>query len=170
MNVVKLGIEAEKSQLIESRKFQITEIARIYRVPPHMIMDLERATFSNIEHQGIDFVTHTMMPWAIRWEQQINLKLLGGKFFAEHLMDGLLRGDIKSRYDAYAVGRNWGWLSVNDIRRMENMNPVTNGDDYLQPMNMTVIGEKVEPPADQPTAEELQQAASALRKIRLIGR
>lgn len=168
MDVIKLGIEAEKAQLIESRKFQITDIARIYRVPPHMIMDLERATFSNIEHQGIDFVTHTIMPWAIRWEQQINLKLLGGKFFAQHLMDGLLRGDIASRYNAYAVGIQNGWLCPNDVRGLENMNPIADGNEYLRPMNMVPLG--TEPEDEQPTEDEVEQAARTLRKLRLIRR
>lgn len=167
MEVIKLGIEAEKAQLIESRKFQVAEICRIYRVPPHLIADLERSTNNNIEHQGIEAVTYTFLPWAIRWEQQIDLKLLGGKFFAQHLMDGLLRGDIKSRYDAYSVGIQSGWLCPNDVRRLENMNPIKDGDIYIRPMNMVPLGTD---PTEQPTDQEIDQAARTIQKLRLIGR
>lgn len=145
MDFEKIGIPPEDAQFLETRKFQLNEIARIYRVPPHMIGDLERATFSNVEQQSIDFVVHTVRPWLVRWEQAINMKLFTQserrRFFAEHLVDGLLRGDIKSRYDAYAVGRQNGWLSANDIREMENMNPIEGGDVYLVNGNML--------PADQ---------------------
>lgn len=128
------------AQYIETRKFQVTEIARIFRVPPHMIADLEKATFSNIEQQSLDFVTHSLMPWIVRWEQEINRKLLSGDYFAKFNVAGLLRGDIKSRYEAYNQGRTGGWLSVNDIREFEDLNPIENGDIYLQQMNMIEAG------------------------------
>lgn len=141
----RISLPPEDAQFIETRKFQTTDIARIFRVPPHMLGDLERATFSNIEHQGLEFVVHTLRPWLVRWEQELNRKLFlpseRGRFFVEFKVDGLLRGDIQARYNAYAVGRNWGWLSINDIRRLENMNPITNGEDYLQPLNMTIAGD-----------------------------
>lgn len=140
----RISIPPEEAQFIETRKFQLQDIARWYRVPPHMIGDLERATFSNIEHQGLEFVTHTLRPWLVRFEQEITRKLFptssSGRpspYYVEFNVDGLLRGDIKSRYDAYAVGRNWGWLSVNDIRAKENMNPLPDGDQYLVPLNMS---------------------------------
>jgi len=140
MDFEKIGIPPEDAQFLETRKFQLNDIARFYRIPPHMIGDLERATFSNVEQQSIDFVVHTIRPWLVRWEQSINMKLFPEherkSYYAEHLVDGLLRGDIKSRYEAYAVGRQNGWLSANDIREMENMNPIDGGDVYLVNGNM----------------------------------
>lgn len=139
-------IAPEDAQLIETRKFQVSEIARWYRVPPHMIGDLDKATFSNIEHQALEFVTHTLRPWLVRFEQEINRKLFPSTtsgqpsdLYAEFNVDGLLRGDIKARGDYYVRGRQWGWLSVNDIRSRENMDPVENGDIYLTPLNMVDI-------------------------------
>jgi HK97 family phage portal protein len=140
-----VGIPPDAAQFLETRKFQLNEIARIFRVPPHMIGDLERATFSNVEQQSIDFVTHTLRPWFVRWESSIKLKLLTPyerrRFFAEFLVEGLLRGDTESRYRAYAIGRQNGWLSANDILDMENRNPIEGGDVYLVNGNMI--------PADQ---------------------
>lgn len=133
----------EQSQFIQSRKFQITDICRWFGVPPHLAMDLERATFSNIEHQSLEFLTHTMRPWFVRWEQTLNAALLTEserqEYFFEFLVDGLLRGDINSRYSAYAIGRQNGWLSADEIRSLENMNPLPNGagQQYLRPLNMT---------------------------------
>jgi len=135
-----IGIPPEDAQFLDTRKFQVNEIARIYRVPPHMIGDLEKATYSNIEQQSIDFVVNTIVPWLRRWEQAINSKLLTPsewkEYFAEFKVDGLLRGDIESRYKAYATARQWGWMSANDVRELENMNPIEGGDVYLIPLNM----------------------------------
>jgi HK97 family phage portal protein len=143
MKYNRIGIPPEDAQFLETRKFQLNEIARIFRVPPHLIGDLDRATFSNIEHQSIEFVVHTLRPWLVRWEQAIIMKLLTPlerrRFFAEFVVDGLLRGDVKSRYDAYAVGRQNGWLSANDIRNLENMNPIDGGDAYLVNGNMMPV-------------------------------
>lgn len=142
MTYKQIGVPPEEAQFLETRKFQVTEIARFFRVPPHMLADLERATFSNIEQQSIDFVTHSIRPWLVRIEQSVNFKLFGQegakKYFAEFVVDGLLRGDIKSRYEAYAIGRQNGWLSADDIREKENMNPLPNGqgEHYLVPLNM----------------------------------
>jgi HK97 family phage portal protein len=147
MTIDKIGIPPEDSQFIESRKFQLAEVARIFRVPPHLIGDLTNATFSNIEHQGIEFVVHTIRPWCVRWEQRIHKALLAPEeakaFYPEFLVDGLLRGDMAARYASYSVGRNGGWLSANDIRELENQNPIEGGDEYLIPLNMI--------PADSPT-------------------
>jgi len=133
-------IPPEDSQFIETRKFQLNEIARIFRVPPHMIADLEKATFSNIEHQGIGFVMHTLRPWLVRIEQAIFMQLLTEneqqKYFVKFNVDGLLRGDFKTRQEGYAIGRQNGWLSANDIRKLENMDPVEDGDVYLVNGNM----------------------------------
>ena len=140
MSYREIGIPPEDAQFLETRKFQVADIARIYRVPPHMIGDLDRATFSNIEHQSIEFVVHSLRPWLVRWEQSINTTLLTESqrqsYFAEFLVDGLLRGDIQSRYQAYAVARQNGWMSANDVRRLENQNPIEDGDVYLVPLNM----------------------------------
>ena len=140
MTLKEIGIPPEEAQFLETRKFQRSEIASIYRVPPHMIGDLERATFSNIEHQSIEFVVYSIRPWLVRWEQAMNQVLLTAaerrEYFIEHLVDGLLRGDIGSRYAAYATGRQNGWLSANDVRQMENMNPIDDGDVYMVPLNM----------------------------------
>lgn len=168
MKPEKIGMTMEDAQFIESRKFNRSEICSIYRVPPHKIMDLDRATFSNIEQQAISYVVDAIRPWAVRWEQAINQQLLNGSglFFAEHSVDALLRGDIRSRYAAYAIGRQWGWLSVNDIRSLENMNPIPDGDGYLQPLNMIKFGEKPKPKPDKPISEEeKEEAARALRKL-----
>jgi hypothetical protein len=130
------------AQFIEGRKFQVEEICRIYRVPPPFIQDHTHSTFSNIEHLSIDFVVHTIRPWLVRIEQAIQSKLIPyarqEEYFAEHVVDGLLRGDIASRYSAYATGRQWGWLSADDIRELENQNPLPDeqGKVYLIPQNM----------------------------------
>ncbi len=138
-----VSMNAEDAQFLQTRQYQITEIARLFRIPPHMIGDLSRATFSNVEQQSLEFVTHTIRPWLVRWEQALSRSLLPKAdhdrgYFIEFLVDGLLRGDIASRYQAYSIGRNNGWLSANDIRRLENMNPLPDrqGDLYLVPLNM----------------------------------
>lgn len=138
MTYKQISIAPEDAQFLETRKFQLAEIARIFRVPPHKLADLERATFSNIEHQSIEFVTDSLQPWMVRWEQAVAMRLLVGKerskYYAEHLVTALLRGDTKSRYEAYQIGRQNGWLSTNDIRKMENQNPISaeeGGDSYM---------------------------------------
>lgn len=133
------------AQLLESKSFQIEDICRIYRVPQHLVQMLGHATFSNIEQQSLEFVMYTMLPWFNRWEDNINMQLLTpaerkAGYYIEFKMDSLLRGDIASRATYYAQGRQWGWLSVNDIRRLENMPPIINGDIYLQPLNMGEAG------------------------------
>ena len=138
-----LTLSQEDAQYLETRQFQVVEIARWYGVPPHLIGSLERATFSNIEHQSIEFVTHSLRPWLVRWEQEIARKLFepGEAYYAEHLVDGLLRGDTRTRYESYRIAREAGWLSVNEIRGLENMNPVPGGDTYVQPLNMGTVGQ-----------------------------
>jgi len=145
MKVEQIGIPPEEAQFLETRRFQAQEVARLFRMPPHKIGLLENATFSNIEHQAIEFVTDTIRPWLIRNEQAMFRDLLSDSeqaaIYFEYLVDGLLRGDTTSRYQSYAVARQWGWLSANDIRRMENMPPIDEGGDvYLQPLNMSPAG------------------------------
>ena len=135
-----------EAQFLETRKFQVEEICRIYRVPPHMIGDLDHATFSNIEHLSIDFAVHTIRPWVIRIEQAMNRALFSqkekGKFYVRFNLDGLMRGDYKSRMEGYSIARQNGWMSANDIRQMENMNPISEeegGNAYLVNGNMIPI-------------------------------
>lgn len=136
----RIGIPPNEAQFLETRKFQAEEIARLYRVPLHKIGLMDRSTFSNIEQQAIEFVTDTILPWCRRWEQAINMRLFDEReqkeYYAEHLIDGILRGDMKTRYESYAVGRQWGWLSANDVRERENLNPIEGGDIYMVPLNM----------------------------------
>jgi HK97 family phage portal protein len=141
LKYTKTAVQANDAQFIESRRFQIEEIAgRIFRVQLHLIGELSHATFSNIEHQGIEFVTYTLMPWLKRIEQAVQIDLFDYSnrqtYFAEHLVNSLLRGDIQTRYNAYAQARQNGWMSANDIRELENMNPIEAGDIYLVPLNM----------------------------------
>ena len=155
-----VSIPPDDAQFLETRKFQVREIARIFRVPPHMVGDLEQATFSNIEHQGIEFVIHSLRPWLVRWEQTMNWNLVSprerGQVYAEFLIEGMLRGDIESRYRAYATGRQNGWLSANDVLELENMNPLPGeqGNIYMVPLNMTpasdFVGDEGEP-GEEPT-------------------
>ena len=127
-----ISIPPEEAQFLETRKFQIDEIARLYRVPPHMIGDLEKSSFNNIEQQSLEFVKYTLNPWVVRWEQSLQKALLNTaeqkRYFIKFNVDGLLRGDYQSRMAGYAVGRQNGWLSANDIREMENMNPIPEED------------------------------------------
>jgi HK97 family phage portal protein len=145
MTYQEVGIPPAAAAYIEDQKMSVLDIARVYRVPPHMIGDLERATFSNIEHQAIEFVTHSLRPWLVRWEQAIQQRLMTERdrqtHLVEFLVDGLLRGDVTSRYQAYAVARQNGWMSANDIRELENQNPIDDGDLYLVPLNMVPAGD-----------------------------
>lgn len=137
-----MGIPPEEAQFLETRKMQVEELSRWLRIPPHKLGHLERATYSNIEHQGIDYVTSALRPWLVRWEQALALRAFNSderaRYFAEHLVDGLLRGDTKSRYESYAVARQWGWMSADDVNELENRNPLPDGqgETYLVPLNM----------------------------------
>jgi HK97 family phage portal protein len=131
-----VSLSNKDAQFLETRKFQIAEIARIFRVPPHMIQDLDKATFSNIEHQGIDFVVHTIRPWLVRFEKAIKRDLIINhrKLFAEFLVDALLRGDFNSRMSGYATAIQNEIFSRNEVREMENRNPVPGGDEFRNPI------------------------------------
>ena len=148
MKYQQIGIPPEEAQFLETRKFQINEIARLYRIPPHMVGDLDKSSFSNIEQQSLEFVKYTLDPWVIRWEQSLQRSLLlpgeKGKYFIKLNVDGLLRGDYQSRMNGYAVGRQNGWFSANDIREMENMNPIQDeqgGNLYLINGAMTKLAD-----------------------------
>lgn len=132
-----ISMTNKDAQYIEARKFQIEDIARIFNVPPHKIGHLEKATNNNIEHQGLEFVVDTMMPWFVRWEQAIARDLLGKKDsarkFAKFNVAGLLRGDSKARAEFYASGIQNLWLNPNEVREHEDMNPREGGDKYINP-------------------------------------
>jgi HK97 family phage portal protein len=143
MKYTPISISPEQAQFLETRKFQIDEIARIFRVPPHLVGDLEKSSFSNIEQQSLEFVKYTLDPWVIRWEQSLSRALLNEdekrKYFFKFNLEGLLRGDYESRMSGYAVARQNGWMSANDIRELENMDKIPaedGGDLYLINGNM----------------------------------
>ena len=138
MKFHEVGVTNKDAQFLELRKFQITDIARLFRVPPHMIADLERATFSNIEQQSLEFVMHTMTPWAERWEASIESELLleGDDIEIEFDFANLMRGDAASRSSYYQSGIQNGWLTRNEARIAENLNPIDGLDQPLRPLNM----------------------------------
>ncbi|WP_446898883.1 phage portal protein [Clostridium sp. LBM24168] len=140
MKFQSIGIPPEQAQFLETRKFQTEEICRIFRVPPHLVANLDKATFSNIEHQSISFVVHTIRPWLVRIEQSINKALFTEsekrEYFVSFVVEGLLRGDYASRMQGYAIGIQNGFLSPNDVRTLENMNTIENGDIYAMNGNM----------------------------------
>lgn len=148
MKYKSIGISPNAAQFLKTRKYQVEEICRIFRIPPHMVGDLDRATFSNIEHQSIQFVVHTLRPWLVRWEQAITRCLLNekerGVYYARFNVDGLLRGDYQSRMEGYGIGRQNGWLSANDIRELEDLSPIPEeqgGNEYF--VNSGMMGQNI---------------------------
>ena len=148
MKYTPISISPEQAQFLETRKFQINEIARIFRVPPHMVGDLEKSSFSNIEQQSLEFVKYTLEPWLVRWEQSMVRSLLTPsekqQYFIKFNVDGLLRGDYASRMNGYATARQNGWMSANDIRELENLDRIPaedGGDLYLINGNMTKLAD-----------------------------
>jgi HK97 family phage portal protein len=165
MDVTTIGIANNEAQFLETRKFQVTEIARIFRVPPHMLADLDRATFSNIEQQSINFVMYTLMPWLVRHEQAIYRDLLteGERrtMFAKYNVEGMLRGDTLSRYQSYQVAVNNTILTPNEIRELEDRNPMEGGDVLFTPLNLIALGTEPAPPAAAPTVEPAPEPPQA---------
>ena len=160
MKYTPISISPEQAQFLETRKFQINEIARIFRVPPHMVGDLEKSSFSNIEQQSLEFVKYTLDPWVIRWEQALSRSLLSDeekkKYFFKFNVEGLLRGDYQSRMQGYATARQNGWMSANDIRELENLDRIPTedgGDLYLVNGNMLPL-EKAGAYADKDSKKE----------------
>ncbi len=135
-----VGMKSTDAELLDSRRFSAIEGCRWFRIPPHKIFELERSTNNNIERQSVDYVVDSLLGWTERWEQAIwrDLILAKGRFFAEHNLDGLLRGDIETRFKAYALAVQWGWMVRNEVRAKENMNPIEGLDKPLTPTNMTV--------------------------------
>jgi HK97 family phage portal protein len=178
LELKQIGLSNKDSQFLEANVNSREEVCAIYRVPPHKIAILQRATNNNIEHQGIEFVTDAIQPAATRWERRVNVDLIdpisaalddGAEYFAEFIVGGLLRGDMKSRYDAYAIGRNWGWLCPDTICEFEGMNPLPEGkggQEYLRPLNMVPSGTVYLPsmatdvpdPQDKPAPDKNQPA------------
>jgi HK97 family phage portal protein len=174
-----IGLPPEDAQFLQTRQFQVVEIARWFNVPPHMLRDLSQATFSNIEHQGLDFLIYTLLPWLIRWQQEYTRKLFPGKksnrFGIAHDVKALLQTDTAGRYNAYAVGRNNGFLTLNDILRSENMNTIEDetGDQRIMPANMVVLqpdtGDEVAPKDGiEKTAMNGAQVTSLLTIIQAV--
>ena len=155
------GVSPADAQALDGRVFQLQEVARIFNMPPHMLKDLSKSSFSNIEQQSLEFVKYTLRPWLVRFEQAYNTQLLRpvqqNKLFFEHLLDGLLRGDSTARHSSYVSGRNWGYYSANDIREFENMNPLPGkeGDMYLVPLNMVPADQAANPPEPPPAVKEV---------------
>jgi HK97 family phage portal protein len=186
MKYTPISISPEQAQFLETRKFQIDEIARIFRIPPHMIGDLEKSSFSNIEQQSLEFVKYTLDPWVSRWEQSMRRALLRPEekkeYFFKFNVDGLLRGDYQSRMNGYATARQNGWMSANDIRELENLDRIPEedgGDLYLINGNMTKLADagifatsaqkteeqpdEEKEPSGQPDEESQEQSESGNR-------
>lgn len=138
------SVPPEDAQFLETRKFSRSELAGIWRVPPHMIGDLERSTNNNIEHQSLEFVTFTLVPWMARWEAAIELQLLSdtgrAAYFVEIDANGLMRGDAASRAAFYKAAINDGWMMPNEARVRENMNTEPAGDVFMRPLNTSYVG------------------------------
>ncbi len=159
----RISLPNNEAQFLETRKFQVSEICRIFRVPPHLVGDLEHATFSNIEHQSISFGVHTIRPWLVRIEQSMNRALLSdsekGRLYVRFNMDGLLRGAYKERMEGYAIARQNGWMSANDIRELESMNPIPDmegGNAYLVNGNMIQITKAIQQSKEEQREEVLE--------------
>lgn len=148
MKYTQIGLKPEDAQFLASRQFQLPEICRWFRVSPHMVGDLSRATFSNIEHLGLEFLTQTLGYWLKVWEQTISRCLLTAEerktLYAEFDTDALLRGDYKTRMEGYAVARQNGWINGNEIRRRENMGPIPGGEQYVIQLNMQPLDQVAE--------------------------
>ncbi len=149
MEFQQMGIPPDDAQFIESRKFQIADIGRIFNIPSPLINDLERATFSNISELYIGFLRYSVTPWIVRWEQELNRKLFpkSNTYYVKFNLQGLLRGTLKERAEYYKTAVINGWLSRNEVRELEDLNRVDGLDEYLQPLNMGSGQEGTEEPS-----------------------
>ena len=157
-----IGVPPDDSQFLQSREFQVIEICRWFNLPPHKLKELAKMNYNSLEQMNVEFLTDTLRPWLVRWEQELNRKLLRKqdreRLLFEHAVEGILRGDLQSRYTSYSIARNWGWLSVNEIREKETLNPVEGGDTYLTPQNMAPANG---PSPDPAAAQSAQQVTNA---------
>jgi HK97 family phage portal protein len=174
LDVATIGISNRDAQFLELRKYQVTEIARIFGVPPHLVADLERATFSNIEQQAIEFVRYCLGPWMRRIEQAIAMRLMTAKmrnvYFAEFYADRLLRGDMQARSVFYHEAILDGWMNRNEVRDRENMNRAEGLDEFLIPLNEETVGAEKEPPAPaSPKPSAVDPSDDSERASRLAG-
>jgi HK97 family phage portal protein len=142
-----LSMPNDDAQWLETRKHQVTDVSRWTRIPAHKLSDLEHATFTNIEHQAQEYVTDALMGWIVRWESEIGRQLLrtdwigaGGDYYAKFNVNALLRGDQQTRYQSYAIGRQWGFINGDKIAELEDWNRWPGGDEYIVPLNMTTLG------------------------------
>jgi HK97 family phage portal protein len=157
-----VGIPPEDAQLLLTRRFSVSEVARMFGLPPHLLADVEKSTSwgTGIEQQNIGLVVYTLGPWFARFEQRITRELTGAGIFAEYDVNGLLRGDMKTRFSSYAQGIQWGWLSRDEVRGYENLEPIPDGEGskFLVPSNMQVVDEENEPDeTDEPEAEPIDE-------------
>jgi len=160
LKYTELGFSPQDAQFLESRQFSVTEICRWYRISPHLVQDLSRATFANIEHLAIEFVQHTLMPWCVRWEKALNRTLLTDQekkqgYYFKHNMNALLRGDFASRMAGFSTALQNGIMCPNEVRELEDMNPFDGGDDLHIQLNMQTLGDGT------PTASQ----AASLQKL-----
>jgi HK97 family phage portal protein len=166
-----VGVPPEDMQFLQTRQFQAIDIARLFGVPPHKIAELSRATFSNIEHQSIEFVQDCLGDWMASWESECTSTLLSTReqqsIFLEFFPEYLMRGDLPSRYAAYNIGRNGGWLSINDVREKESMNRIEGGDEYMQPLNMENVA-AAPAEGDDPEGDQLDGPSTGLPALPAI--
>ncbi|GAG83485.1 unnamed protein product, partial [marine sediment metagenome] len=173
-----LSLSQKDSQYLETRQFSVRDIARWFRIQPHKIGDLADATFSNIEHQSQEYVSDTLTPWFVRWEQAIRMQLMtpqqqAESLYVKHNANALLRGDLKSRYEAYASGIVNGWFTRNEAREREELNPIDGLDEPLVPLNMAVVGEEPveeEQPTNNAFIEDIAARITAAEERGLLTR
>jgi len=168
MDIKTLGMSNDDAQFLESRKFSAYELCQFLGVPPHLVFLLDRATFSNIEHQGLEFLTIHLNPYLVRIEQELQ-PWLGDDYFAEFLRDAIVRGDLSSRYTAYNMGLQAGFITPNEVRLRENLDPLPGGDELRTPLNMAPASGQAQPqppqqqrePEPEPDSEDKEAAAIA---------
>jgi HK97 family phage portal protein len=158
MKYTPIGIPPEQLQFIQEQKFSVEQIARIFGVPPHMIGAMDKPTYASVEQQSLEFVRYTLYPYVRCLERGVDKALLDPQYSWRFNLDAFERGDIATRYNSYAIGRQWGWLSANDIRTKEDLNTFGGGDDYLTPLNMVAVPPGQQPP---PPASPAPAATSA---------
>ena len=169
MDYKQMAMTHEQAQLIESRKLSVADISRLYGIPLALLNETAGESYKSVEQNTLNYLTFALMPWIRRWESAMHRDLLQPnerkKYFIEFNFSGLIRGDIKTRYDAYAIARQWGWLSLNDIRRLENLPPVEGGNVYLTPLNMVdTKNQSIHEQLNHATPEQLKEIEILCRK------